>query len=218
MPRLARVVLPGLTHHITHRGNRRSAVFFHPRDRQTYLKWLSEYSKLYGLHIWAYCLMTNHVHLLAAPEEHTSLAQAIGRTHMKYARWINRTRDWDGHLWANRFYSCPVEPSSIANVAKYIELNPVRAGLVSSPEHYDWSSARAHCSNLEDPLLPCERHIDPPSGDWTAWLRVEPEGDTVVQIRRSTATGRPVGSEEFVARLEDQLKRRLTRRKYVRRK
>jgi len=89
---------------------------------------------------------------------------------------------------------------------------------VSAPEHYDWSAVRTHCSNLEDPLLDCERHLDPPTGDWTAWLRLEPHRDTLVQIRRGTATGHPVGSEEFVARLEDQLKRRLTQRKYVRRK
>ena len=216
MPRLARIVLPGVPHHVTHRGNRRDDVFFCGPDRQRYLEWLAEYSLRYGLRIWAYCLMTNHVHLLAVPEQRESLAQGIGRTQMQYARWINRRRGWDGHLWANRFYSCPVEASSVACVAKYIELNPVRAGLVHSPEEYPWSSARAHCSGAEDDLLAPERRLDPPSRDWATWLRTEVEDLTLKKIRTDTATGRPTGSDEFVARLEAQLDRRLSRRKYTR--
>ena len=216
MPRLARIVLPGLPHHVTHRGNRRSAVFFRQSDRRSYLEWLSEYSARYGLRIWAYCLMTNHIHLLVVPQEEESLAKAIGRTHMQYARWINRTRGWDGHLWANRFYSCPVEATGVARVAKYIELNPVRAGLARDPVEYPWSSARAHCLATEDELLAAERRLEPPTGDWSAWLRTGMERPVLEKIRRDTATGRPTGSDEFVARLEEQLGRRLTRRDYQR--
>ena len=216
MPRLARIVLPGLPHHVTHRGNRRGDLFFRRSDRRSYLGWLSEYSARYGLRIWAYCLMTNHVHLLAVPQHAESLAHGIGRTHMRYARWINRTRGWDGHLWANRFYSCPVEATSVAQVAKYIELNPVRAGLVRNPEEYPWSSARAHCLNTKDSLLSPERRLDPPARDWSTWLRTDAEDRTLEKIRRDTATGRPTGSDKFVARLEAQLGRRLSRRKYER--
>jgi putative transposase len=105
MPRFARVVVPGCPHHITHRGNRRDEVFFGDEDRAEYLDILLDYTRQYGVDIWGYCLMSNHVHLIGVPEREESLALAIGRAHMKYARHANRRQRWWGHLWANRFYS-----------------------------------------------------------------------------------------------------------------
>ncbi len=96
MARLARLVLPGFPHHVTHRGNRRANIFSSDNDRRTYMEWLTDYSNKYQLRIWAYCLMSNHEHLLAVPVRHDSLAHAIGRSHMQYARWINRRNGWLG--------------------------------------------------------------------------------------------------------------------------
>ncbi len=109
IPRLARIVLPGLPYHVTHRGNRRQNIFFRPQDRQTYKRWLGEYAERYGLEAWSYCLMTNHVHLLVVGHASDSLAAAIGRTHGRFAQWQNKRNDWSGHLWANRFYSTPLD-------------------------------------------------------------------------------------------------------------
>jgi putative transposase len=98
MPRFARVVVPGCPHHITHRGNCRDLVFFSDEDLSEYLEILLDYTRLYGVDIWAYCLMTNHVHLIAVPEREESFGQAIGRAQMKYARHANRRQRWGGHL------------------------------------------------------------------------------------------------------------------------
>lgn len=109
MARFARVVVPGVAYHITHRGNRREAVFFDDEDRHVYLALLREYTERYGLAVWAYCLMTNHIHLIAVPQSEGSMALAMGRAHMRYARWLNRKRGWCGHLWANRYFSSALD-------------------------------------------------------------------------------------------------------------
>ena len=103
--RIVRIVVPEYPYHVTHRGNRAGDVFFDQDDRETYKIWLKEYSEKYGLEIWGYCLMTNHVHLIVCPQEADSLANAIGRTHMRFSRYVNKKQGWNGHLWANRYYS-----------------------------------------------------------------------------------------------------------------
>ena len=157
MPRFARVVVPGYPYHVTHRDNRRGDVFFADEDRDVYRRWLQEYATECDLRIWAYCMMSNHVHLLVVPGRKDSLATAIGRTHMRHARWVNRRQGWTGHLWANRFYSTvPDEPHLWAAV-KYLERNPVRAGIVDHAHGYEWSSAPAHALGRKDSLLSSDR-------------------------------------------------------------
>ena len=215
MARFARVVLAGLPYHITHRGNRRDDVFFTPEDRDVYRAWLKEYAVQYGLDIWAYGLMTTHVHLLGVPQRETALAEAVGRAHMRYARWANRQQRWWGHLWANRFYSTPLDEEHLWAAVKYIERNPVRAGLVARAEDYPWSSARAHALGIDDPLLAPDRPFPGPvtTAGWSAYL-AEPDDEELLRaIRRNTNTGWPTGSPEFVANLEARLGRTLTRQK-----
>ena len=113
MARLARVAVPGVPYHITHRGNRRSAVFYGEADREIYLALLAGHGQKAGLDIWAWCLMTNHIHLIACPRREDSMALALGRSHMQYARRINRQHGWCGHLWANPTASRP--PTQGAN-------------------------------------------------------------------------------------------------------
>lgn len=220
MPRFARVVVPGCPHHITHRGNRREDVFFTPQDRDVYRSLLREYSDRHALRIVAYCLMTNHIHLVAIPALDDSLAKTVGLAHRRYSRFINNQRTWTGHIWANRFFSTPLdEPHALAAI-KYVELNPVRAGLVSRAEDYPWSSARARVFGVSDPLLQSDRtlldayEID----DWSAWLSEGLDDGIIMQIRKNTNTGWPTGSEEFVRRLEEILGRRLTRQRAGRKK
>src|SRR5579883_230312 len=144
MARLARVVVPGVWHHATQRGNRRQTVFFTDSDRATYLQFLTRHCARSAVRIAGYCLMSNHVHLIAVPERLGALASALGRTHVDYARWLNLRRGETGHVWQNRFYSCALDERHQWHALRYVELNPVRAGLVAHAAEWPWSSAAAH--------------------------------------------------------------------------
>ena len=120
MARLARVINPGFPHHVIQRGNRRQNVFFSDEDREAYLQILKEQSEKYGVKYWAYCLMDNHVHLVAVPMEKDSLARAIGETHRKYTRMINFRENWRGYLWQGRFRSFPVDTVYLYNLVRYL--------------------------------------------------------------------------------------------------
>ncbi len=215
MSRFARVVAPGFPHHLTHRGNRGSDVFFTEEDRERYLQWLREYCEAFGAEIWAYCLMSNHVHLIVVPRHADSLARAVGKTHMRYARSVNRQQGWSGHLWANRFYSAPLDTEHLWHAVRYVEQNPVQAGLCDRAEDYAWSSARAHALGHVDHLLSADSPFPDPMlvGDWSHWLAESLEQEAVRTIQRSTSTGRPCGSQSFVEGLERLLGRNLTRSK-----
>jgi len=213
MSRLARVVLPGLPYHVTHRGNRKLDVFFRRRDRLTYKRWLGQYARRYGLDIWSYCLMSNHVHLLVVAHKDDSLAMAIGRTHGRFAQWQNRRHGWSGHLWANRFYSTPLDEEHLWAAARYVELNPVRAGMVRRAEAYDWSSARCHARNHHDELLAPSRPFPGRIENWSDWLATESRAEPIEALRRNTSTGRPTGSDHFVTLLETRLSRTLRAQK-----
>ncbi len=212
MSRIARVVVPGLAYHVTHRGNRGQDVFFEPRDRTVYKRWLGEYAARYGLEIWAYCLMTNHVHLLVVARTESSLAKTIGRTHGRYASRQNRRHGWTGHLWANRYYSTPLDEAHAWAAVRYVERNPVRAGMVERAEDYPWSSARCHAMGEPDPLLSPQRPFPGGIEDWSSWLAVRVHRKLADAIRKNTLAGRPTGSREFVEALEARLDRTLSTR------
>jgi putative transposase len=205
--RIARVIAAGTPYHVTHRGNHRSDVFFDDADRAHYLALLAQHAKAYAMEVWAYCLMTNHVHLIVVGHEPHSLARAIGFAHMRHSRRINQRLGWTGHLWANRFYSTALDGEHLWGAVRYVERNPVRAGLVTRAEDYAWSSARAHARRQPDALLAETRPFPGPVDDWPQWLASEGDEALVAAIRRNTCTGRPSGSEAFVKQLEERLKR-----------
>jgi putative transposase len=156
--------------------------------------------------------MGNHVHLVPIPEFETSLAKAVGRTNNDFSRWQNVQCNRTGHLWQARFYSCPVDLVSLWDVMAYVELNPVRAGLVERPEDWVWSSARAHASGRDETGLLnmglWEECFTPVS--WAEFLRQKQQDKELKQrIRTATQTGRPLASEEAVRRLEVSFGRRL---------
>ncbi|MDD5168160.1 MAG: transposase [Syntrophales bacterium] len=132
MARIARVIAPGYPHHVTQRGNRRQETFFADDDYAAYLELLSEWTRKHDVEIWAYCLMPNHVHLIAVPDSEEALARAIGEAHRRYTRRINFREGWRGHLWQERFASFPMEESYLLAAARYVEMNPVASGLVVS--------------------------------------------------------------------------------------
>jgi len=209
MPRVARIVVPGFPHHITQRGNNRQAVFFTDEHRILYLELLKKHSEQYGLQIWAYCLMNNHIHLIATPHGDEALANAVGRTDFRYAQQLNRSMRRSGHLWQNRFFSCALEEVHLWRAMRYVERNPVRAGLVRVPWRYPWSSAAAHV-NGEDPtgLLDMQawREQWRSPKRWAEALR-DPDDEAKELICGSTRTGRPLGGERFLTRLERKLDR-----------
>ncbi len=214
MPRIARVIAVGYPHHITQRGNNRATVFFDDEDRQTYLKLLAGYSQKHKLQIWAYCLMSNHIHLLAVPELETSLARGIGLTNQVYTKYLNRKLNQSGRIWQNRFFSCVVENDQyLWAVARYIERNPLKVGLADSAEAYQWSSAKAHIIGTNDTLLGMDSWLSPHEQSSYAEFVLTDDEETDKAIRRATNTGRPLGSESFIDMLEFQLNQPLKPRK-----
>jgi putative transposase len=210
MPRVARIIAAGYPHHITQRGNNRAAVFFDDEDRQTYLNLLLKYTLKYKVTIWAYCLMGNHIHLLAVPETDTGLARGIGLTNMLYTQYLNRKLNQSGRIWQNRFFSCIVESNQyLWSVARYIERNPVKTGLADTPLAYPWSSATAHVTGRHNQLLAEDSWLAPDErAGYAAFLDAVDE-ETDDGIRRATRTGRPFGSEQFIDQLEFSLNQRL---------
>jgi putative transposase len=130
MPRLARIVVPGLPHHVTQRGNRREAIFFEDGDQEVYRDLLREQAEKTGVSVWAYCMMPNHVHLILVPCEPDSLGRAVGETHRRYTNFINARGRWTGHLFQSRFASVALSDTHLLRAVRYVSLNPVRAGLV----------------------------------------------------------------------------------------
>ena len=199
MARRPRVVVCGVAQHVTQRGNDRQPVFYSISDRLWYLKLLSEHATRYGTRILGYCLMTNHVHLVAVPDRENSLALTMGRTHCEYALGQNKARERSGHLWQNRFCSCPLDERHLWAALRYVELNPVRAGMVKLAWEHRWSSAAAHLGQRD-----ASRTLD--LGFWTGaggaarWqelLTHEEDAGILKKLRHATYAGRPLGSEEF---------------------
>ena len=153
MPRLPRTVFAGLPHHVTQRGNRRESIFFVDDDRLAYLSWLKEYADKHQVEVLAYCLMSNHIHLIAVPTADDGLQRVLKPLHMRYAQRVNRQQGWSGHLWQGRFFSSPLDDAYLWTAMRYVECNPVRAGRVQRAEDYRWSSAAAHCIGQSDSLL-----------------------------------------------------------------
>ena len=202
MARIARVVAPGVPHHITQRGNRRLQTFFCRGDYQEYLKLMAQWCSHWKVDIWAYCLMPNHIHLIAVPSSKEALAGAIGEAHRRYTRWVNLRQGWSGHLWQGRFSSFPMDEAHLYIGARYIELNPVRAGLVKKPWEYPWSSAKAHIRGRDDILLRSKPLLEM-FGDWRKYLSNGLSPEETEKFRRHEKTGRPLGNEKFIADIEE---------------
>ena len=210
MARIARVVIPGFPHHVTQRGNHRQLVFLEEGDRQVYRDLLRDWLLFHSVRLVGYCLMGNHVHLMPIPGNACSLAKAIGRAHQDYSRWFQVRQRQTGHLWQNRFFSCVVEEERFLGALLYIELNPVRAGLVGGAWEWEWSSARAHVTGIDPTgLLDMEYWASRNGGvSWKRRLEEAAQDQALADgIRAATKSGRPWGRSEFVASLELRLGR-----------
>jgi len=210
MPRIARLCAVGYPHHITQRGNNRDKVFFDDEDKGFYLNTLQRYKDKYEIKILAYCLMGNHIHILAVPEKEVSLARGIGGTNLVYTQYINQKYGRSGRLWQNRFFSSVIEEDPYLWAAmRYIEQNPVRANLVRGAEDYQWSSARAHVLGVRDEVISDESRFSEKEIKAYKEFIGRDAKEINDAIRRATSTGRPLGSEGFIKKLERILDREL---------
>ncbi|HUT09862.1 MAG TPA: transposase [Thermoguttaceae bacterium] len=208
MARLARWVIPGLPHHVTQRGNRRQQTFFSDEDYAAYLELMAQWCAQRGVAIWGYCLMPNHVHLIAVPQSQDALARAIGEAHRRDTRRINFREKWRGYLWQGRFASFVMDEPYLLAAARYVERNPLRAGLVRDAADWRWSSARAHLSG-SDGLLVRVAPLLAMVPDWRGLLDSAIPEDELHGLREHGHTGYPMGSPTFVQRLERMVGRRL---------
>jgi putative transposase len=200
MARIARVVVPGVPRHVVQRGVRSMNVFFSNADRAEYLKQLAEQGQRFGVEYIAWCLMTNHVHLVAIPRDERSLALGVGEAHRRYTRLVNFREGWRGYLFQGRFHSFPLEGSYVLAAVRYVLRNPVRAGLAKRPWDYRWSSAKWFVGEREDDRLAVRSEMLADIKDRRSFLLEEE--DSLGEFRRHARTGRPLGSEAFLAELE----------------
>jgi putative transposase len=211
MPRNPRCVDPGVAYHITQRGVDRAKVFDSERDRHTYLSLVESNLADAAVKVLAYCLMSNHVHWVLVPDRGDSLSVLFRRVHGRYAQYFNVIHQRTGHLWQNRFFGCAVASKHLSTVLRYVEQNPVRAGLVPAASDYRWSSARPHLAGPEsapNPLL--DWHFWRESGGsdhWNQLLDSEDDDTTIWGLRRSTFAGRPFGDPDFLQQMESKFGR-----------
>jgi putative transposase len=211
MARLARVVIPNIPYHITQRGNYKQVVFRSVNDRHEYLKWISFYSQKFEVEILSYCLMNNHVHFIAVPRKEESFAKLFNIAHMRYTQYYNAKIKNKGHLWHGRFFSCALDEIHLLNAIRYVEQNPVRAGMVKSVIDYQWSSARARIEQIDDLLV--KRYPKIPNGDtWLSFLSEQENQEFIDKFQLHTRTGRPIGREDFTKKIEKLTGRILTKK------
>ncbi len=180
-------------------------MFFVEEDYQTYLEWLEHYSRRHQLEILAYCLMTNHIHLMVVPGNKNSLQQALKPLHMRYAQRINRQKKWKGHFWQGRYFSSPLDERYMWAAIRYVERNPVRARMVMKAERYCWSSAAYHCGLSDDKVLsdkPRWERLTDQIEDWSAWLAQGDTPEEMAIIRRNIEKGLACSSDRFIKKLE----------------
>jgi putative transposase len=196
-------VFAGLPHHVVQRGNHRERVFFAAGDPEAYLSLLNAYGREQGLEVFAYCLMPNHVHLVVVPRSVDGMYRALQAVHSQYAQRVNRMRAINGHLWQGRYYSSALDSDHFLNAVRYVERNPVAAGLVARAEDYRWSSAAAHCGARRDPVLQpaCRSVVLRGIADWSKWIAATVPEDCRKLLQRNSRLGLPCGSAAFVEQL-----------------
>lgn len=164
-----------------------------------------------------YCLMPNHVHMVAVPESEEGLRTAIGEAHRRYTRHVNFREGWRGHLWQGRFASFPMDESYLLTAVRYIELNPIRANIVKEAWEYSWSSAQAHIAGVNDELVNVTPLLEMVK-DWKEFLLSGIHEKEIQEVRKHERTGRPLGRESFIRKLEKSLDRVLHKQKPGRKK
>ena len=218
MPRIARVVLVNYPHHVMQRGHNRKEVFASNDDYLFYLDNLREWKEKLGCKIYAYCLMVNHIHLLVDPGDHRdNLGLLMKRVAGRQTRYANKLEGRTGTLWEGRYKSSPVSSNEyLLACCRYIELNPVRAGIVADPEDYQWSSYhfKVNPDNTIwfylDPLFQeLGQNENERAKKYREWIKgTIPEGEWD-WIRQAVQRGQLTGSRRFVDEIAQKIERRI---------
>jgi putative transposase len=202
MARLPRLVLPGIPHHITQRGNRRERTFFEDGDYALYLDLLAQAAEQAHTEIWSYCLMPNHVHIIAVPSDEDGLRRTFRYVHRHYTGYINARLRTTGHLWQGRFSSVAMDEPHLHQAIRYVALNPVRARLAKRAEDWRWSSVKAHFAGANDHVVKVAPALER-VGDFRAFLGEEfDEAMSYAALRKAESVGRPIGSKDWLADME----------------
>ena len=209
MTRIARIVVPGLPHHVTQRGNRRERIFFEDSDYALYRDWLAQSCRQFGVSCWAYCLMPNHVHLILTPEDSSGLALAMARAHRLYAGYVNARARQTGQLFQGRFGSVVMDEDHLMVAARYVALNPVRARLVKRAKDWPHGSVSAHLAGRDDALVSVRPLLDR-APRFADLLDSESDSVSFAPLRRSELIGRPLGAPGFMEAIGRQLGRVVT--------
>jgi putative transposase len=213
MVRLPRLGLPGIPYHVTQRGNRREQTFFEDGDYALYRDLLAEAARKAGAEIWCYCLMPNHVHVIVVPSDEDGLRRTFADTHRRYTGFINARSRWTGHLWQGRFGAVAMDEEHLANAARYVSLNPVRARLVERAHEWRWSSVAAHLAGEDDRLVRVAPVLER-YGDFAAFLAESADDEAAWRrLRMSESSGRPLGGDAWLAAIEARTGRQLRPRK-----
>ncbi len=218
MPRRSRVVMPGVPMHLIQRGNNRGQCFFADADYLQYLEWLSESAQVSGCALHAYVLMTNHVHLLLTPRHEGSVGILMKRLGQRYVQYINRTYQRSGTLWEGRYRSCLIEQETYLLVCqRYIEMNPVRAGIVKHPRDYRWSSYRANGQGEQTDMLyshPLYLELGRTESQrleaYRELFRLELDEEETAKVRRAVNGNYVLGSDRFIREISNTLGCRVT--------
>ena len=221
MPRRARLSLPGIPWHIIQRGNNRAVCFHAEEDYRRYLDELTELSARFGCAVHAYALMTNHVHLLLTPAKADSAGLLMKHLGQRYVQYVNRSYRRSGTLWEGRFRSCLTQTEDyVLACYRYIELNPVRAGMVKHPRDYRWTSYHANADGRRDGLItPHDQYLRLGRGEdarreaYRALFKAHMDEETVDRIRAATNGNYVLGGSRFEAEIAAMLKRRVARGK-----
>jgi putative transposase len=210
-----------MPYHVTQRGVDGRETFSCADDRHAYLGLLRLNLRDAGVRLLGWCLMTNHVHLIAVPARTDSLSILLRRVHGRYAQYYNARAERTGHLWQNRFFACALGPSHLWTALAYVERNPLRAGLVRRSEEYAWSSAPAHVAGGDGTgLLDMDWWRSARHTNWREILNAKvdptadepPEDNSAATLRACTYAGRPFGNETFVSEMSKRFNRQWGRR------
>jgi putative transposase len=212
MARIARLVVPGLPHHVTQRGNGQGRVFFSDDDYKLYMRLLVENCAAAGVSCWAYALMPSHIHAILVPSDEDGLRASLAPVHRRYAGVVNGRRKKTGHFWQGRYGAAVMDEEHLAAAFRYILRNPVELGLVASPEAWRWSSAAAYLKSRDDGLTDTRPMLQR-FPDIAVLLKAKASSFDELPVRDDETIGRPRGSAKFLAALERKTKRDLAPQK-----
>ncbi|MFB1487784.1 MULTISPECIES: transposase [unclassified Thiocapsa] len=208
MSRLPRIIVPGIPHHVTQRGNMRQQIFMEDDDYALYRDWLAQACRSNGVDVWSYCLMPNHVHLILAPSDETGLSRAVGETHRRYSGYINARLRVTGHLFQGRFGCVAMDEPHLMAAFRYVALNPVKAKLAATAADWPWSSTPAHLRRQDDGLVTVSPLLDRVDR-FADFLEVPVDPEQVAALTKGQTIGRPLMGDQALGELEKRLGRTL---------